>query len=230
MTSIISINNFNKGFFKKKVLSDITLDIKTGSVYGLIGPNGSGKSTLMKSIYGLVKGSGTISSLGKKGVHIREVVSYMPTEDFLYSSMKVSEIIKFYVDMYSDFSFLKANELLDHMQIDPKEQVSALSTGMKMRLKIVLCLSRECSCYMLDEPLNGIDVISKKKITETIIKTMDEERSMIISSHMLGDIELILDRAIFLKNGRVVIEESLETLREERNSSLEDLYWEVYND
>lgn len=230
MDNIIEIASFNKGFFKKKVLSDINLNIKKGNIYGLIGPNGSGKSTLMKSIYRLVKGSGRITALNSSGVDIRKVVSYMPTEDYFYPYMRVEEIIKFHLDMYSDFNLERANELLAHMQIDNKEQASSLSTGMKMRLKIVICLARECSCYMLDEPLNGIDVISKKKITETIIKSMDDNKAMIISSHMLGDIELILDRVIFLKKGVVVLNDSLETLREERNSSLEDLYWEVYND
>ena len=229
MDNIIEIKEFSKGFFKKKALYNIDLNIKKGFLYGLIGPNGSGKSTLMKSIYGLVKGSGSITALGKKGVDLRNVVSYMPTEDYLYSHMRVDEIIKFYLDMYKDFNFSKSKELLEIMQIDSKDTVSALSTGMKMRLKLVLCLSRDCSFYMLDEPLNGIDIISKKKITETIIKSIDEDRSIMISSHMLGDIEMILDRVVFLKEGKLVLEESLETIREERNSSLEDLYWEVYN-
>ena len=154
----------------------------------------------------------------------------MPTEDYFYPYMKVEEVLKFYRDMYPDFNFKRAGELLEYMQIDSRDSVSGLSTGMRMRLKLVLCLARECSLYMLDEPLNGIDIISKKKITETIIGSMDEEKAVIISSHMLGDIELILDRVIFLKKGKLVLEDSLEAIREERNTSLEDLYWEVYND
>lgn len=230
MNNILEVTDFTKGFFKKKALSDINLTLTKGNIYGLIGPNGSGKSTLMKSIYGLVKGSGSITASGKKGVDIRNIVSYMPTEDYFYPYMRVEEVVKFYLDMYPDFSSQRAGELLKHMQIDPRDSVSALSTGMRMRLKLVLCLARDCSLYMLDEPLNGIDIISKKKITETIIGSMSDEKAIIISSHMLGDIELILDRVIFLKKGNLVLEDSLETIREERNTSLEDLYWEVYND
>lgn len=229
MENIIQIENFTKGFFKKKALTNINLNIHKGNIYGLIGPNGSGKSTLMKSIYGLVKGRGKIASSGNKGVDIRNHVSYMPTEDYLYPHMTVNEVIRFYLDMYSDFNFQKSGELLKIMDLDLSDTVGSLSTGMKMRFKLVLCLSRECSLYMLDEPLNGIDIISKKKITETIIKSMDDEKSILISSHMLGDIEMILDRVIFLKKGELVLDESLETIREERNKSLEDLYWEVYN-
>jgi len=230
MSNILEVTNFTKGFFKKKALSDINLTLTKGNIYGLIGPNGSGKSTLMKSIYGMVKGSGSITANGRRGVDIRNIVSYMPTEDYFYPYMKVEEVLKFYLDMYPDFNFKRAGELLEYMQIDSRDSVSGLSTGMRMRLKLVLCLARECSLYMLDEPLNGIDIISKKKITETIIGSMDEEKAVIISSHMLGDIELILDRVIFLKKGKLVLEDSLEAIREERNTSLEDLYWEVYND
>ncbi len=230
MNSILEVTNFTKGFFKKKALSDINLTLTRGNIYGLIGPNGSGKSTLMKSIYGMVKGRGSITADGRRGVNIRNIVSYMPTEDYFYPYMRVEEVVKFYLDMYPDFNSERAYELLEYMQIDPKDSVSGLSTGMRMRLKLVLCLARECSLYMLDEPLNGIDIISKKKITETIIGSMSEDKAIIISSHLLGDIELILDRVIFLKKGNLVLEDSLEAIREERNTSLEDLYWEVYND
>lgn len=229
MKNIVQIKSFTKGFFKKKALTNINLDLEKGSIYGLIGPNGSGKSTLMKSIYGLVKGRGSIMSFDQSGVSIRKHISYMPTEDYLYSHMTVGEVIKFYLDMYSDFNFKKANDLLEVMDLNKGDGINSLSTGMKMRLKLILCLSRDCSLYMLDEPLNGIDIISKKKITDTIIRSMDDNKSVLISSHMLGDIEMILDRVVFLKNGELVLDESLETIREERNTSLEKLYWEVYN-
>lgn len=229
MKNIVQLKNFTKGFFKKKALTNINLTIEKGNIYGLIGPNGSGKSTLMKSIYGLVKGRGSIMSFEQSGVSIRKHISYMPTEDYLYPHMTVGEVIKFYLDMYTDFNFKKSKDLLEIMDLNTGDSINSLSTGMKMRLKLILCLSRDCSLYMLDEPLNGIDIISKKKITETIIKSMDEDRSILISSHMLGDIELILDRVIFLKNGELVLDESLEVIREERNTSLEKLYWEVYN-
>lgn len=229
MKNIVQLKNFTKGFFKKKALTNINLTIEKGNIYGLIGPNGSGKSTLMKSIYGLVKGKGSIMSFEQSGVSIRKHISYMPTEDYLYPHMTVGEVIKFYLDMYTDFNFKKSKDLLEIMDLNTGDSISSLSTGMKMRLKLILCLSRDCSLYMLDEPLNGIDIISKKKITETIIKNMDDDRSILISSHMLGDIELILDRVIFLKDGELVLDESLEVIREERNTSLEKLYWEVYN-
>lgn len=230
MEHVLEIKSFSKGFFSKKVLKGINLNIIKGSIYGLIGPNGSGKSTLMKSIYGLSKGSGSITAMGRRGVDIRNIIAYMPTEDCFYPQMKVREIVRFHMDMYPDFNFLKAKDLLSALSLEEEEVVSSLSTGMKMRLKLALCLARDCSLYMLDEPLNGIDVISKKKITETIITYLTEDKTLIISSHMLSDIETILDRVIFIKDGEIALDDSLEKLREDENKSLEDLYWEVYND
>ncbi len=228
MNEVLSIKNFYKSYLSKLILKDINFDLHKGFIYGLIGPNGSGKSTLMKAIYNLVKGSGDINAYGSRGFHIRNHVSYMPTSDYLYPNMTLKEIIKHNLDLYRDFNIVVARDLLYKLELDESDRVSSLSSGMLARFKLLLALSRDCPIYLLDEPLSGIDIISKTKVIDVIVGFLDNEKTLVISSHMLGDIESFLDRVIFLKEGEIVIDDSLEDIRSKHGKSLEDLYWEVF--
>ena len=225
------VNNLTKGYFKKRALNNFSYSFKKGMVYGLIGPNGSGKSTLMKIIYGLVKStSGSISMNGKKASYkTRKNIAFMPTEDIFMPTLTGSEILNFYSNNFSDFSLEKANKILENMKLPLNEKIETYSTGMRMRLKVTLCLAREVEFYMFDEPLNGIDVISKDLIKDTIISMTTENSTLIISSHALNEMELILEQVIFLNEGSIVRDINLEELRDTENKSLEELYWEVYN-
>jgi len=225
------INNLTKGYFKKRALNNISYSFQKGMVYGLIGPNGSGKTTLMKSIYGLVKPtSGTLTMNGEKiSYKTRENIAFMPTEDIFIPTLTVNEILRFYSDNFSDFSLEKANKILENMKLPTDEKIETFSTGMKMRLKVTLCLARNVELYMFDEPLNGIDVISKDLIKNTIIEMSMENSTILISSHALNEMELILEQVIFLNNGEIIRDINLEELRDQKSQSLEELYWEVYN-
>lgn len=225
------INNLSKGYFKKKALNNFSYSFKKGVIYGLIGPNGSGKSTLMKTIYGLVKPtSGTINFNKDKISHkTREKISFMPTEDIFLPTLSGNKILKFYNDMFEDFSLDKAYEILSNMKLPLDEKISTYSTGMKMRLKVTLCLARNVEVYMFDEPLNGIDVISKSLIKDTIINMTDENSTIIISSHALNEMEQILEQVIFIDAGVLIKDINLEEFKEKECKSLEELYWEVYN-
>ena len=152
----------------------------------------------------------------------------MPTENFVYGWMKVKESIKFYADMYPDFDRAKAVELVKFMELDMNQKVGSLSTGQRARLKITLIISRRAKIYMLDEPLNGLDPISRTKIKECIIEQFNPEGVMIISTHLVNEIEQILDEVIFLGHGQVVLQGETEALRVQKGKSLEDIYREVY--
>lgn len=230
MKPLIVCNNLNKRYMSKKALIDFSQNFEEGKIYGLLGPNGSGKTTLMKIIADLHKqSSGEVLIDGEIPSHrTRANVAFMPTENFIYGWMRVGEAVRFYADMYADFDLVKANELISFMELDSKQKVSSLSTGQKARLKITLTISRKSKIYMLDEPLNGLDPISRTKIKECIIDQFDAEGVMLISTHLVNEIEQILDEVIFLNHGEVVLRGETETLRRDKGKSLEDIYREVY--
>lgn len=225
------INNLTKGYFKKKALNNFSYSFKKGMVYGLIGPNGSGKTTLMKTIYGLVKPTkGNLSiNNNKVSFKTRKNIAFMPTEDVFMSNLMVSDILNFYNNTFEDFSLEKAHQILENMKLPLDEKIETFSTGMRMRLKVTLCLARNVEFYMFDEPLNGIDVISKDLIKNTIISMTTENSTIVISSHALNEMEFILEQVLFLNEGSLIRDINLEEFRDNENKSLESLYWEVYN-
>ena len=230
MHNMIDCVNLQKKYMSKRALVDINLKFQAGKIYGILGPNGSGKTTLMKVIADLHEQSaGEILICGEKPSHrTRAYVAYMPTENFVYGWMRVKDAVSFYKDMYQDFDLNRCNDLLKFMELDMNQKVSSLSTGQRARLKITLVISRRAKIYMLDEPLNGLDPISRTKIKECIIEQFNEEGVMLISTHLVSEIEQILDEVIFLNDGRVILEGETEALRIQHGKSLEDIYREVF--
>ncbi len=230
MNYMINCIGLYKNYMTKNALRDINLKFQEGKIYGLLGPNGSGKTTLMKIIADLHKqSSGEILICDEKPSHkTRAYVAFMPTENFIYGWMKVKESLKFYEDMYPDFDRQKAEELIKFMELDMNQKVSSLSTGQRARLKITLTISRRAKIYMLDEPLNGLDPISRTKIKECIIEQFNAEGVMLISTHLVNEIEQILDEVGFLSHGQVILQGETEALRVQKGKSLEDIYREVY--
>ncbi len=230
MNTMIKIVDLHKSYMTKKALRNVNLEFQSGKIYGLLGPNGSGKTTLMKVIADLhQQNEGEILICGEKPSHkTRAFVAFMPTENFIYGWMKVKEALQFYKDMYQDFDMERAEELIQFMEIDKNQKVASLSTGQKARLKITLTICRRAKIYMLDEPLNGLDPISRTKIKECIIDQFDSEGVMIISTHLVNEVEQILDEVIFIGGGEIIISGETETLRAERGKGLEDIYREVF--
>ena len=230
MKDMINCINLQKSYMSKKALKDINLKFEEGKIYGILGPNGSGKTTLMKIIADLHKQSaGEIMICGEKPSHkTRAYVAYMPTENFVYGWMRVKDALSFYKDMYEDFDLTRATELLKFMELDLNQKVASLSTGQRARLKITLVISRRARVYMLDEPLNGLDPISRTKIKECIIDQFNAEGVMLISTHLVNEIEQILDEVIFLDHGSVILQGETEAMRIQKGKSLEDIYREVY--
>jgi ABC-2 type transport system ATP-binding protein len=227
---LLETKNLSKGFLNKKAVNDITLSIEQGKIYGLLGPNGSGKTTFMKMVAGLLHPtSGTILVDGNPvGTESKKVTVYMSTDNFIFKYMKVKNVKSFFVDFYEDFDGEKFDKLLDYMDLDMDMKVSSLSTGMAAKLKIAASLSRKAKIYMLDEPLNGIDLVAREKIINTIVESANEGNSILISSHLVDEMEKILDEVVFIKAGEIVLKGNAEIVREQRGKSIVDLYKEVY--
>lgn len=230
MNQILEINNLTKKYYNKVALEDINLSFERGKIYGLMGPNGSGKTTLMKVIIGLHKQtSGNVLIDGNPlSYKTKANVSYMPTENFLYENFKVKDIVKFYEDMYSDFNTEYVMQILKDINVDTEFRVSKLSSGLVGKLKVALALSRDVDIYMLDEPLNGVDVLARDVIMDLIVKSHNENKTFIISSHLVSETEKILDSVVFLKDGKLELSGDAEELRQQNGLSIENLYKEVY--
>lgn len=230
MNQILEISNLTKKYYNKTALDDVSISFEKGKIYGLMGPNGSGKTTLMKVIIGLHKQ--TSGNILVNGVPLsyksKASVSYMPTENFLYDSFKVKDIVKFYQDMYKDFRTDYVNKILTDIGVDPEFKVSKLSSGLVGKLKVALALSRDVDIYMLDEPLNGVDVLARDIILDLIVNSYTENKIIILSSHLVSEVEKILDQVVFLKNGKIELSGNAEDLRQQKGLSIENIYKEVY--
>lgn len=230
MEHILKVDGLTKKYFNKVALDQVSISFERGRIYGLLGPNGSGKTTLMKVIAGLHKQ--TSGNVLVNGIPIsyktKNDVVFMPTEDFLYPWMKIKALVKYFSDMYQDFDSEKARELIKELELNENNKVSELSTGLKGRLKVALTISRNAPIYMFDEPLNGLDPISREIILRLISETFDENKVIIVSSHLVSELEPCLDEVIFLKNGLIELKGNAEDIRFEKSKSIEALYKEVY--
>lgn len=230
MTNILELNHISKSYGKKKALQDVTFEVAPGRIVGLLGSNGSGKSTLMKLVAGLLHpSSGSIQVAGiPVGLETKSLVSFMPDQPLTESWMKVRDAIAYYRDFYADFDQEKAREMLDFMKLAEGESVKHLSKGMNERLQLTLALSRKARLYLLDEPIGGVDPVARGKILDAIVKFYDEDSSLIISTHLLNDIERIFDEVIFIRESQVVLREDVETLRLQTGKSVDEMFKEVY--
>lgn len=228
---MLQFENIVKGYGSKKALNGLNISFERGKVYALVGPNGSGKSTMMKIAAGLVKP--TTGRCTYEGVPIgpstKSKISYMSTEPFYYDYMKIRDVEKYYYDFYSDFSTDKFKDLLKFMELEEDLKVKSLSSGMAAKLKIAATLSRNAEMIMLDEPLNGIDLIGRDQIINAVIKATNPNSSFIISSHLFDELETIVDNVVMIKKGEVALEGELETIREKHQKSISDLYREMYS-
>ena len=218
-------------FGSKKALSDISLQILPGRITGLLGPNGSGKTTLIKLAGGLLTPTeGTIAVCGSSiGPETKLRVSYLPDRNYLNSWMKVSQIVDLFADFYFNFDRNKAHEMLKRLAIDPNMKLKNLSKGTKEKVQLILVMSRSADLYLLDEPIGGVDPAARDYILHTIVTNYNEQGSILISTHLISDIEQILDDVIFLKNGEISMVSSVDAIRSEHHKSVDDLFREVYS-
>ncbi|MPQ32863.1 ABC transporter ATP-binding protein [Clostridium estertheticum] len=230
MDNILEAKEIRKSYLNKKALRGVNLNIPLGKIVGLLGPNGSGKTTFLKIAAGILHQSkGKILIDGHiPGVHTKSVVSYLPDNEYLLKWMKVKDAVKYFKDFYSDFDEIKAEELLVFMNLDKNDTVKSLSKGMKEKLKLSLVLSRKAKLYILDEPLGGVDPTAREKILNAIVNNFSKDSSMIITTHLVNDIERIFDDVAFISEGEIVLEGNAEELRTSKKKSIDELYREVF--
>lgn len=227
---VLECKHVYKNYGKKEVLSDINLAIEPGRIVGLLGPNGSGKTTLIKLINELlVPTSGEILIQGEKpGIESKKIVSYLPERTYLKFDMKIAELIQYFADFYDNFDTKKAYVLLGKLHINPKDQLKTMSKGTKEKVQLVLVMSRNADLYILDEPIGGVDPAAREYILDTILHNFNEGASIIISTHLIADIERILDDVIFIYEGKITSYSSADELREKHNQSIDAIFREVF--
>ncbi|AEV68195.1 ABC transporter ATP-binding protein [Acetivibrio clariflavus] len=230
MTSLLTCRNLTKSFGAKKAIDNISLDIGRGKIVGLLGPNGSGKTTFVKICNNLLTPTHGELLIGgyKPGVETKKIVSYLPERTYLNDWMKVSQIIDFFKDFYEDFNTEKAYDMLKRFNIDPKDKLKTMSKGTKEKVQLILVMSREAELYLLDEPIGGVDPAARDFILETIISNYNENATIIISTHLISDIEKVLDEVVFIKDGQIVLAKTVDEIRDESGKSVDALFREVF--
>ena len=228
--SLVECKHVTKKYGVKVALDDVNLTIEKGKIIGLLGPNGSGKTTLIKLLNGLlVPNSGEILIQGNHpGVETKKIISYLPERTYLNFNMKIKEVIQYFKDFYEDFREEVAYELLKKLDINPDDKLKTLSKGMKEKVQLILVMSRKAQLYILDEPIGGVDPAARDYILDTILKNFNEEATIIISTHLISDIEKILDEVIFIKKGKIVLHESSDQLRDESGKSIDGYFREEF--
>ena len=212
---VLEVKGVNKSYGKKPALNDISLKLERGKIIGLLGPNGSGKTTLIKLINGLLTpDSGQIFVDGMPiGTESHLAVSYLPDKTYLPDWMKVSDMMKMFSDFYSNFDDAKARDMLSRLNISESDRLKALSKGNKEKVQLILVMSRNAKLYLLDEPIGGVDPAARDYILNTIITTYNPDASVVISTHLISDIEKVLDEAVFINNGNIVLHETIDNIR-----------------
>jgi len=215
-----------KSYDNKQVLKDINLKIPRGKIVGLLGKNGTGKTTLIKLINDLLTPtSGEVLINGKNpGVESKDIISYLPERTYLDKEMTVKDAIKFFEGFYKNFDSQKANKLLKDLDLDINTKISKMSKGMQEKLQLILVMSRNAQLYILDEPLGGVDPATRDYILDTILSNFCEGASVIISTHLIADIERILDEVIFIDKGEIIVTSSADELRNKENASIDEIF------
>ena len=230
MDYILESKNLSKTFKNTLALDDVSLKIAKGKIIGLLGPNGSGKTTFIKLCNDLLtptKGNVLIDGMAP-GVETKAIVSYLPERNYLNDWMKVDDILRMFNDFYEDFDLARAYDMLEKLHLNPESKLKTLSKGTKEKVQLILVMSRNAKLYLLDEPIGGVDPAARDYILDTIIKNYREDSTIIISTHLIADIEKILDDVIFLKEGKLVLKKSVDEIREEEGKSVDSLFREVF--
>ncbi len=223
---LLECKNLSKSFDNKKILKDVNLIIPRGKIVGLLGKNGQGKTTLLKLINDLLtptSGEVLIEGL-HPGVESKKIISYLPERTYLDKEMKVIDTLNYFNEFYDNFNIEKAKKLLKDLDLDINSKISKMSKGMQEKLQLILVMSREADLYILDEPLGGVDPATRDYILDTILSNFKEGSSVIISTHLISDIERILDEVIFIDKGKIILTASADELRKKEKSSIDEIF------
>lgn len=228
--SILQCRNLSKKYGATEALRGIDLELEAGRIVGLLGPNGSGKTTFIKLANGLLKPSeGEILIDGNRpGRETKAEVAYLPDRDFLPDYMSVSQLIKYYSDFFSDMNTAKAEEMLRSLDLDKDMKLKKMSKGTREKVQLILTMSRDAKVYFLDEPIAGVDPAARDYILRTIITNYNPEALVVISTHLIADVENVLDEVVFIKEGSIVLHKEADAIREEEAKSIDGLFREVF--
>ena len=227
---MLECRNLEKKYLGKIAVRDISLSIGEGRVCALLGPNGSGKTTWMKMVSGLIApNAGTITFFGQPiGKETKKHIAYMSTEPFFYSYMTAKDVGKYYKDFFEDFDMEKYVNLVERLGLRMQDKAKTLSSGLAAKLKLAATLARRASLYLLDEPLNGIDIIAREQIIEAVMEVADKHATIVMSSHLVDELEKFIDDAVFVKEGSIVLSGEAEMLRNQHGKTIVELYKEIY--
>lgn len=227
---ILKCTNLSKTYDFDNALNNVNLSIETGKIIGLLGPNGSGKTTFIKLLNGLLKPTeGEILINGKNpGVETKKIVSYLPDKNYLDNSKTVNAILQLFADFYDDFDREKAQNMLKDLGIDITRRFKLLSKGMKEKVQLILVMCRRAKLYLLDEPIAGVDPAARDYILNTVIKNYNREATVIISTHLIADVEKVLDEAIFISKGEILLYQDVKSIINEHNKTVDEYFREVF--
>lgn len=220
----------SKRFGRVQALENVEIRVEPGRVVGLLGPNGSGKTTLIKLANGLLSpDSGEVLICGEApGPRTRAMVSYQPDRPYLPQWMRAGELMKFYADFYADFDMQRALDMLGRLGVPNDRRIKQMSKGTQEKVQLILVMSRRAKLYLLDEPIGGVDPATRDFILDTIVRNFDEQASIVISTHLISDVEKVLDDVVFINNGRVMLQSSVDDIRERNGMSVDALFREVF--
>lgn len=230
MSGLVVCEDVYKKYGKRTALNNVSLEIERGQIVGLLGPNGSGKTTLIKLLNGLLsRDKGMVRIDGNEiGVESKKIVSYLPERTYFPNYIRVSEAVDFFETFYEDFQRARAEEMLQSLKIDSRACFRTLSKGTREKVQLALVMSRQAKLYLLDEPIGGVDPAARDFIMKTILENYQEDASIIISTHLIGDIEKILDDVVFIKDGEVMLHQPADVLRQEKGKSVDAVFREVF--
>lgn len=232
MSKVLEVNNVYKRIKEKSILNGVTLSVEQGRVLGIMGPNGQGKTTLLNVIQGFLKADkGDIVIDGVAiNTNSKESIAYLQDKNIFPKSMKIKEAITLYGNFFEDFNVEKMNYYLEFMNLDRNSKIKDLSKGMSEKFNLSLVLSRKAKLYLLDEPISGVDPVSREKILDAILENLSEESSMIITTHYIGELERIFDDVAFLGDGRIIEYDEAENLRAKYNASIDEVYRKIFSE
>ena len=227
---ILKCTNLSKTYDFDNALNNVNLSIESGKIIGLLGPNGSGKTTFIKLLNGLLKPTeGEILINGQNpGVETKKIVSYLPDKNYLDNSKTVKAILQLFADFYDDFDLEKAQNMLKDLGIDTTRRFKLLSKGMKEKVQLILVMCRRAKLYLLDEPIAGVDPAARDYILNTVIKNYNREATVIISTHLIADVEKVLDEAIFISKGEILLYQDVKSIMNENNKTVDEYFREVF--
>ena len=230
MNELVRCTNLSRSFGEVRALDNVNLSLPSGRIVGLLGPNGSGKTTLIKILNGLLQPtSGEVRIAGNvPGVETKKIVSYLPDRGYFPEWMRVGDMIELFADFYADFDRAKADEMCRALGLDVKLPIKTLSKGTREKMQLMLVMSRAAKLYLLDEPIAGVDPAAREFIMRTILTNYSEDGTVLISTHLILDVEQVLDEAVFLRQGQVVLHESVDSIRERTGGSVDALFRDMF--